>query len=120
MGKLLQIRVIAQTYDEDELEKAWPRLHALAWPEDKAPTPYMPGKGVLELVQNLDEGRQFGPWSKETRAALTPGIEQAKQLKQQLENALAEWDATQANALSNQLEESLSDLEREAPLPGDS
>lgn len=33
MGKILTIRLMAQTYDEDEVGKAWPGLCALLWPE---------------------------------------------------------------------------------------
>lgn len=52
MGKLLQIRVSAWTYREEDVVRAWPALAALAWPR-----PQYPGekRGVLELVTALEK-----------------------------------------------------------------
>jgi predicted nucleic acid-binding Zn-ribbon protein len=44
-------------------------------------------------------------------------IQQAKRLKRQLEQALADWNPQKANTLSDKLEELLDELEKETPLP---
>ena len=55
MGKALQIRVSAVTWNEDLLEKLWPKLTELAFS-----VPIKHEKhGVLEMVKALDEGLQF-------------------------------------------------------------
>jgi len=58
MGKVLQVRVWASTYRDEDVEKAWPLLVALAWPEPfvrpVAGQVLGPAdrRGVLELVLN--------------------------------------------------------------------
>ena len=59
MGKLLQIRVSAWTYREEDVVRAWPALTALAWPRPQYPDEK---RGVLELVTALENGRsKTGP-----------------------------------------------------------
>ena len=48
MGTVLQIRVSAETFSEDEVRRKWPALWSLVW-EDGGDA--VPRKGVLELVQ---------------------------------------------------------------------
>lgn len=116
MGKVLQIRVKAESWAED-VEKAWPRLVGLAWPEQYVsqilPPPNLP-RGVLDLVQSLDDQRRFGTWSSEVVNGLSPGIAEAVKIKDKLEKALADWNPTQANVQSDALEEELLGLEQEA------
>ena len=108
MGEALQIRVTAVTWNEDLLEKLWPRLTELAFS-----VPIKHEKhGVLELVRALHEGLQFLPWSEARRKAMGPGIEEAARLKQALENALADWQPREANILSDKLEDVLDTLEK--------
>ena len=108
MGKALQIRVTAVTWNEDLLEKLWPRLTELAFS-----VPIKHEKhGVLEMVRALHEGLQFLPWSEARRKAMGPGIEEAARLKQALENALADWQPREANILSDKLEDVLDTLEK--------
>lgn len=112
MGKVLQIRVSAWTYDEDEVTRTWEGLSALAWPR----SPY-PGekRGVLELVTALENGLAFEGWPADVAARLKEGIAGAGELKLRLEDALADWDPRQANRLSDELEDALSRLEEQAP-----
>lgn len=112
MGKVLQIRVSAYTYNQDDVQKMWKNLYALAWHQ-----PPISGekRGVFELVTSLADGLAFEDWSKSMVKALRPGIERAENLKHQLEQALADWDPRTANRLSDELEDSLSDLEDLAP-----
>ena len=44
MGKLLQIRVSAWTYREEDVVRAWPALTALAWPRPQYPDEKRAGK----------------------------------------------------------------------------
>lgn len=108
MGKVLQIRVIAVTWDESLVEDEWPRLSRLAF---SVPI-RLEKRGVLEMVKALSEGLQFMKWSDERKNALGPGIRKAAEIRAELEKSLADWDPRKANDLSNRLEDTLDDLER--------
>ncbi len=118
MGKYLQIRVSAWTYDEDEIRAAWPGLATLAWGEGYRASP-LPGNrhGVTELVETLDSGLAFADWPEDVKKRLGPGVEKTTTLKARLENALADWDPREADRLSYELEDTLTDLENLAPRP---
>lgn len=108
MGKALQIRVSAVTWNEDLLEQYWPLLSELAFS-----VPIKHEKhGVLEMVRALDQGLEFMKWSDARRAAMGPGIREAARLKEELEAALADWQPREANTLSDQLEDVLDQLEQ--------
>ena len=107
MGKALQIRVSAVTWDVELLEKLWPRLSELAFS-----VPVKHDKhGVLEMVQSLGDGLKFMDWSKERKQALGLGIEKAVDTARRLEGALSNWNPREANALSDELELELDKLE---------
>ena len=108
MGKVLQIRVTAVTWNEELVEEYWPRLVRLA---GTVPVK-SEGRGVLELVRRLDEGLRFMKWSEARKQAMGPGIREAARLKAELEAALADWDPRKANGLSDDLEDALDALER--------
>ena len=101
MGKLLQIRVSAWTYREEDVVRAWPALTALAWPRPQYPDEK---RGVLELVTALENGLSFEDWP---QAAV----------KKDLEEALFQWEPRKANELSETLEEELATLNERAPKP---
>ena len=108
MGEALQIRVSAVTWNEELLEKLWPRLSEMAFA-----VPLKHEKhGVLEMVRALYEGLRFMDWSEKRRAALGPGIGEAQKLKEGIEKALADWNPREANVLSEKLERVLDELER--------
>ncbi len=108
MGKALQIRVSAVTWAPDLLEKLWPQLTALA-----LSVPNSENKmGVVEMVYRLGDGLKFMDWSQERRDALGQDIKKAVATVQELEEALADWDARKANALSDTLEDILDSLEK--------
>lgn len=115
MGKILQIRVTAWTYDEDEVTRAWPRLTALVWPERDKWAAAGAKHGVLELAKALPDVARFGDWPEATRQALRDGIARAHELSVKLETALADWQPSVANALSDDLEDALSALEKKVP-----
>ncbi|THB68227.1 MAG: hypothetical protein D6E12_06930 [Desulfovibrio sp.] len=116
MGKLLQIRVMAQTFRPEDQEKAWPVLLSLAWPEFLRDG-ILKGtdKGVLETVQALDNQRRFGDWHDDLKKLLQADIDKAVSLKDSLEKALGDWNATTANKLSDELEDLLKAMEASIP-----
>lgn len=114
MGKFLQIRVSAWTYDEDALRRAWPELSALVWPNENRTAEK---RGVLELVTALENGLAFGDWPQAVVSELEAGVRRAAGLKRELEEALSDWEPRTANSLSDTLEECLEDLNRKAPKP---
>ncbi len=108
MGKALQIRVSAVTWDQGLPEKLWPRLTELA-----ASVPSSEKKlGVVEIVYRLHDGLQFMKWPQERHEALGENIKKAHATVKDLEKALADWDARKANTLSDELEDILEALER--------
>ena len=113
MGKILQIRVSAWTYDEGELERAWPRLADLAFS-----VPLKRNRqGVLEMIEALDDGLRFMDWPEACKASLKPHLEHISSLKARLEGALADWDPRRANSLSDEIEDALDLAERSCKLP---
>lgn len=108
MGKVLQIRVSAVTWNEGLVEDYWPSLVRLAGSVPVKSEEH----GVLELVRRLDEGLRFMKWSEARKRGMGPGIREAARLKAELEAALADWDPRRANALSDDLEDALDALER--------
>ena len=107
MGKYLQIRVKAETFRPEDLPKAWPFLCRAAWGDD----PRIQPRGLLELVQAISDRCQFGDWSKEAKKELEPGIQNAVKLRDKLEAALGDWKPSEANKLSDALEDALAALE---------
>lgn len=108
MGKVLQIRVIAVTWDEELIEEYWPRVAKLAFS-----VPIKHGKhGVLDMVRALSEGLEFENWPKARKDAIGPGIRKAESLRVEIEKALADWEPAKANRLSDELEDTLDELER--------
>ena len=112
MGKILQIRVSAWTYDEGEVEEAWPRLAELAF---SVPLTHRK-RGVLEMVGALDDGLRFMDWSPALKDSLTPGLRRVVAIRDQLEGALADWDPRRANTLSDALEDALDAVEASCTL----
>ncbi|MBO4368998.1 MAG: hypothetical protein J5803_02725 [Desulfovibrio sp.] len=108
MGEALQIRVSAVTWNEELLEKLWPRLTDLAF---SVPIKHE-RRGVLEMVRALHEGLAFMDWSEKRKATMGPLIRKAQALKTDLEQALSNWQASKANTLSVELEAVLDELER--------
>lgn len=115
MGKILQIRVGAWTYNEEEVVAAWPKLSALVWSELDQWGPSGMKRGVTELAEYLPDALRFADVPKETRRLLEPGARRVAELLSAMRSALADWDPRRANALSNDLEDALTELEALAP-----
>ncbi|MBR4741598.1 MAG: hypothetical protein IK079_01700 [Desulfovibrio sp.] len=108
MGEALQIRVSAVTWNEDLVEKLWPKLSQLAFSIPMN----LQNHGVLEMVRALGDGLRFMDWSEQRKQAMGPGIQKAQALKKELERALADWNPRQAESVSCDLEACLDELER--------
>ncbi|WP_294489199.1 hypothetical protein [uncultured Mailhella sp.] len=115
MGKILQIRVGAWTYNEDEVVAAWPRLSALVWSELDRWGPAGMKRGVTELAEYLPDALRFADISEESRKTLMPGAKKVTDKLNEMRSALADWDPRKANALSDELEDALTELEKQAP-----
>ncbi|WP_320005833.1 hypothetical protein [Maridesulfovibrio sp.] len=109
MGNVLQIRVMARTYDEAEVEQKWPNLVKTAWEQ-----PHAEGRphGVIELVEDLKDRLELGMIPEEKADALTDSIRKAYDLKLRMEKALGDWKASEANTISYDLEDELSAAEK--------
>ena len=115
MGRILQIRVSAWTYDEEEVLQAWPRLCALVWSQLDQWGPAGMKRGVTELAGYLPDALRFSDLPDDVKKFLFPGAKKAAGILDDMRKALADWDPRKANALSDALEEALSELEKEAP-----
>ncbi|UZP67864.1 hypothetical protein N1030_02495 [Desulfovibrio mangrovi] len=113
MGKVLQVRVWATTYDEDDVLREWPRLHRLAWPEEDSV--YVAKQGVLELIDTLVDAHRFADWSAEVKDVTAEGLQRLDKLRQELDAALADWDPARANKLTDQMEDVLTGIEKVLP-----
>lgn len=114
MGRVLQVRVYAYTYSEDEVRKAWPRLWLLIFERN---TPRFPHetRGVFELVRALDELYQFGDMAKEVRTACDTYLAPVLAAVRDLERQLADWNPQAANRLTDHIEDGLHELEKNMP-----
>lgn len=115
MGRFLQIRVSAATWRPEDLLKAWPRLTALAWPDEAPAEPGGAPKGVLELVDRLRDMAQFGDVPKDAEPVVSGHLPALVRDRDALEQALADWKPSQANDLSVTLEEGLAALDKALP-----
>ncbi len=108
MGRILQIRVSASTFDQAEVERRWPRLVALGF---SPPTLLEQEKGVLQLVDNLADRLEIGMLPAEAQRELSDGIKKAAAARVQLDAALGEWNARAANSATDEIEDALDELE---------
>lgn len=112
MGRFVQIRVLATTYDPAAAAAAFPRLYALAWPSDED-GPAEP-RGLLALVPALvDRVRLGAPFPE--REAMQAGMGPVVAARDGLETALANRDPRTADRFSYDLEDALAALEKHAP-----
>ncbi len=110
MGKILQIRVSAGTYNADDVYKAWPRLSKLAWGDKR----YAENQsvGVRELGEKLEDLWKFGSeWSDDTKNIIGKAVPNLQELESRLESALADRQADKADKISHEIEDALDELE---------
>lgn len=122
MAQQLFIRVMAQTYDENAVPKAWPSVFAAVWPEPgvesadsaKAKMKLLipaPHKGVLELVDGFSDYAHYGDMPEDRRRRLIPAADKAAGLKRELEAALGDRDVRRAEAACAAIEAGLDEAE---------
>ena len=121
MGRILFIRVSADSYDEEAVPRAWPRLCALAWPnegdrfapqarQEEAGKSPRRERGVLALVDTLVEQARFADAGE---PALPEKMAQRlEHLRERLDAALGDRDVPTAHGLTNELEDALDDAEK--------
>lgn len=125
MGRILFIRVSAETYDEKDVLKAWPRLYAAIWPDagaDGSASPEKitrallpdPKRGVLQLADAFVEYAHFGEAPEAGRKALREAADTVERLRAELDEALGNRDAQKAFGLTNALEDALDAAEKAA------
>ncbi len=120
-SRILFIRVSAETYDEKDLPKAWPKLCALAWPDTEtgasskkllpALTPDAK-RGVLQLVDALVEHIRFGLMPESMRKALQESAASLESLRADLDEALGDRDVPKASGLAGRIEDALDAAEQ--------
>ncbi len=108
MGKYLQIRVSASTYNEDEVKKAWPSLWNLIWGKGGDA---VPKKGVMELALAVYDAVRAGLLEDKAAEALEDGADKADKLHHAIEKALSDRNPKEADRLSYELEDALDALE---------
>ena len=72
-------------------------------------------RGVTELAEYLPDALRFADIDDETRKLLAPGAKKVEEKLDAMRSALADWEPRRANTLSNELEDALTALEKEAP-----
>ena len=123
MGRILFIRVSAETYDEKDVLKTWPKLYASVWPDPGVDAGDSPSKitrnmiparerGVLELVDGFVEYVRFGNMPEKTRKDLQSGADKLERLRGELDEALGNRDVQKASSLTNEIEDALDEAEK--------
>lgn len=108
MGKILQIRVSASTHDLRAVSRAWPRLVAIV---QAGGATGLDTIGVLELIEKMHDQARFGLMPDDAKRLLGSGLDNLTSLKRRLETALENWQAQEANLLSDAIEDTMTQLE---------
>ncbi|BCS86894.1 hypothetical protein [Pseudodesulfovibrio sediminis] len=108
MGKVLQIRVSAWTYSEDEVKKTWPNLWRLMW-EDGGDA--IRSKGVMELAKAVHDAGRAGLIPEDAAAALKEKAAEVEVIRLKIEKALNDREPKVADSLSYEIEDCLDALE---------
>lgn len=106
MGRLLQVRVSASTFNPADVMEAWPLLTKLAWEDPDIPT-----HGVMELARTLFDQMKINMLDAAVVERLASDIEKAEALRKDLAKALADWKPGEADRLSYLLEDMLDQME---------
>ena len=123
MGRILFIRVSAETYDEKDVLSAWPLVCASVWPDPAGQSGDSPAsiarkivpassRGVLQLVDAFADYAQYSDMPDEQRDAVKPVSEKLAALRQDLDDALGDRDVHKAWDLTNAIEDALDEAEK--------
>ena len=110
MGKYLQIRVSAKTYDPEAVRKAFPRACAAAFPDARATGGESPC-GVIEVLETLADKLRVGMLPRIQAEAIEPAVSRASFVLHSFEKALSDWNASEADSISYTLEGALKEIE---------
>jgi hypothetical protein len=108
LGRVLQIRVSAYTFDPSEVEKNWPHLFEVVFAQDQK----VSNPGVRELLKRLKEKVLFEDLDPRIAAFLEPQVKELESWQKKLDTALANWEPQKANEISYLLEEKLDQIEQ--------
>lgn len=111
MGRVLQIRVSAWTFDEKDVEKTWPSLNRLVWEKGEFMNP---ARGVMELAHAAFVAVDACLLPDTQVNALAQDARHAESIRLKIEAALGDWDAKTADRLTYELEDALDELEKTA------
>jgi hypothetical protein len=114
VGRTLQIRVSATTFDVAEVEKRWPRLCGLAFSPVAVKIPIIPEerRGVVELVEHLCDRLELGMLPDDATRELADAARKARAAREALAAHLSDWNAREANQDTDRMEEALDELEQ--------
>jgi hypothetical protein len=122
MSRVLFLRVSAKTYDEADVPVNWPMLYAAVWPDSGlagVDSPAGPARGyaphlehgALELADALVDAARFADVS-ESLFSLKAGTEKLERLREELDEALGNRNAAEAQKLCDAVEDALDELEK--------
>lgn len=112
MGRVLQVRVSAWTFDEKDVRKQWPALCGLVWKEEGE---FLNAKrGVEELAEAVQTACEAGLLPDEQIKALEKQAADAYSLLEKLRSQLGDWEAKEADKTTYALEDALDGLENTA------
>jgi hypothetical protein len=110
MGKILQVRVSATTYEPSDVYRQWPELGRLAWGEKQFVD--LKAVGVRELTAALEDQWKFGEdWPGDLKKLLAKDVVALREMDRRLEDALADRRADAADRITYELEDALDELE---------
>ncbi len=112
MGNILYIRLNASTYNEEDVKKFFPCLHALAWHKDDKYIRASQSYGVLELISSLQDVLEFGNIKEEIKSIIADDWLVLCEMKKELEQDVLNWEPHKANELTYKIEEMLKAVEK--------
>ncbi|EFI34949.1 conserved hypothetical protein [Desulfonatronospira thiodismutans ASO3-1] len=111
MGEIIQIRVMAQTFDPEEAKKRWSDLAEAAFDMDslqiKAEKDFH-----IKLVDALVDRNKLGQLSPNLKEAIQKDLQTAGQLRDKLQRSLSDWDPRAADRAAYELEDVLDRMQQ--------
>ena len=111
MGEIIQIRVMAQTFDPEEAKKRWGDLAAAAFDMDnlqiKAEKDFH-----IKLVDALVDRNKLGQLPPKLKEAIQEDLQTAGQLRNKLQKSLSDWDPRTADKAAYELEDVLDRMQQ--------
>jgi len=113
MGEIIQIRVMAQTFDPEAAKNRWTDLAEAAFDMDslqiKAEKDFH-----IKLVDALVDRSKLGQLSPKLKAAIEHDLQTAGELRNRLQKSLGDWDPRAADRATYELEDVLDRMQQNA------